>query len=76
MPRRILQGVVKTNKADKTVSVLVERKFEHPLYTKTVSKKNKFKAHDPENKCKEGEWVKIKESRPYSKEKTWEVLYE
>lgn len=70
---RSLTGRVVSNKMDKTVTVLVERKVKHPLIGKVVSKSNKFHAHDETNACKEGDLVTITESRPYSKTKTWIV---
>lgn len=74
MPKRILQGVVVSNKTDKTVTVKVERKFLHPLYQKTVTEFKKYTAHDEANKCNIGDEVKIQESRPISKTKKWVVL--
>lgn len=74
MPRRILQGVVRSAKCDKTISVLVERRFRHPLYQKTVKRSTKYAAHDPEGKFKEGDKVRIIECRPISKTKKWMVL--
>ena len=76
MPKRILQGVVVSDKADKTVTVRVERRFTHPIYKKTVRSSKKYTAHDEQNKCKTGEVVKIIESRPLSKTKRWTVLYQ
>lgn len=70
---RSLTGRVVSNKTDKTVTVLVERKVKHPLIGKVVAKSNKFHAHDENNACKEGDIVTITESRPYSKTKTWVV---
>ena len=67
-------GKVVSNKMDKTVVVAVERKFPHPLYGKQVKKTKKFYAHDEENKCKEGDIVKIRETRPLSKLKRWIVV--
>lgn len=67
-------GKVVSNKMDKTVVVAVERKFPHPLYGKQVKKTKKFYAHDEENKCKEGDIVRIRESRPLSKLKRWVVV--
>ncbi|HEV09315.1 MAG: 30S ribosomal protein S17 [Sulfurihydrogenibium sp.] len=67
-------GKVVSNKMDKTVVVAVERKFPHPLYEKQVKKTKKFYAHDEENKCKEGDIVRIRESRPLSKLKRWVVV--
>jgi small subunit ribosomal protein S17 len=74
MPKRILQGVVVSNKADKTVSVLVERKLRHPIYKKFIRRSKKYAAHDELNQCKMGEVVKIMECRPISKTKTWTVV--
>jgi small subunit ribosomal protein S17 len=74
MPKRILQGVVVSAKADKTITVKVERKFQHPIYKKFVKVSKKYAAHDPENKFQDGDKVNIIESRPISKTKTWIVL--
>lgn len=74
MPKRVLQGVVVSAKADKTVTVKVERKFKHPIYKKFVKVSKKYAAHDPENKFQDGDKVNIIESRPISKTKTWIVL--
>ena len=74
MPKRILQGVVVSDKQDKTVVVSVERQVMHPVYKKFVKKSKKFAAHDENNQCKEGDVVSIVESRPYSKTKTWTVI--
>jgi len=76
MPKRILQGVVVSDKADKTVSVRVERRVMHPLYKKFMRQSKKYAAHDADNRCKEGDIVRIQECRPISKSKTWEVLAE
>ncbi len=76
MPKRILQGVVTSDKADKTVTVKVERRYTHPIYKKTVRSSKKYAAHDEQNKCKIGDVVKIVESRPISKSKKWAVVYE
>ncbi len=76
MPKRILQGVVASAKCDKTISVKVERRFRHPLYQKTVRKSHKYIAHDPSNKFKEGDEVRIIECKPISKRKSWLVLEE
>jgi small subunit ribosomal protein S17 len=70
---RTLSGRVVSDKMDKTVTVLVERKVKHPLIGKVVVRSNKFHAHDENNECKEGDVVQIQESRPYSKTKTWIV---
>ena len=73
MPKRILQGVVVSDKQDKTVVVSVERQVMHPVYKKFVKRSKKFAAHDENNQFKVGDIVKIEESRPYSKTKTWTV---
>ena len=70
---RSLSGRVVSDKMDKTVTVLVERKVKHPVIGKVVVKSNKFHAHDESNQCKEGDLVTIVESRPMSKTKTWVV---
>ncbi|MDO8960723.1 MAG: 30S ribosomal protein S17 [Methylophilus sp.] len=70
---RSLSGRVVSDKMDKTVTVLVERKVKHPMIGKVVVKSNKFHAHDETNQCKEGDIVTIVESRPLSKTKTWVV---
>lgn len=67
-------GVVVSDKMDKTVVVAVERKMSHPLYGKQIKKTKKFHAHDEENRCKVGDVVKIRESRPLSKLKRWVVV--
>ncbi len=74
MSRRVLQGVVVSDKADKTVTVLVKRRVLHPLYKKYLTRSKKYHAHDEENRCKVGEKVRIEECRPISKTKTWNVL--
>lgn len=74
MPKRILQGTVVSDKADKTVVVRVERRFTHPLYKKTVRVSKRYSAHDPENSHKEGDKVRIVETRPISKRKKWQIL--
>jgi len=73
MPRRILEGKVVSDKQDKTVMVLVERRFMHPVYKKYLKKSKKFAAHDETNSCKEGDVVQIIECRPISKNKSWTV---
>ena len=75
MPKRILFGKVVSDKADKTITVLVERRIRHPIYKKFVTKSKKIKAHDMENKFKIGDSVEIKESVPFSKTKKFEVIY-
>ncbi len=74
MPKKLYVGKVISNKMDKTVVVAVSRTVRHPLYGKTIRKITKFKAHDPENRCKIGDMVEIIESRPISKEKKWQVI--
>ena len=74
MPKRVLEGVVVSDKTDKTVVVRVERRFTHPVLKKTVRRSKKYQAHDPENRFKEGEVVWIRECRPISKTKNWEVI--
>ena len=71
---KILEGVVVSDKMDKTVSVLVKSKVSHQLYKRSVVKRKKYKAHDKDNKAKAGDRVKIIESRPYSKDKNFELL--
>lgn len=73
MPKRVLIGVVVSNKANKTVSVQVERRFTHPIYGKTMRSKKKYAAHDEANECQIGDVVEIEESRPYSRTKRWRV---
>jgi len=74
MPKRILEGVVVSDKGNKTVVVKVERTFLHPLLKKTVRRSKKYHAHDEANSYKEGEIARIIECAPKSKLKTWEVL--
>ena len=76
MPKRILQGVVISDKADKTVVVQVERRLMHPLYKKFISKSKKFSAHDAENRFKIGDIVRIQECPPISKSKSFTVIYD
>ena len=74
MPRRILQGVVVSDKGDKTVVVRVERRVLHPVYKKVVRSAKKYAAHDAENRFKVGDSVRIQECRPISKLKRWTVI--
>jgi len=74
MPKRVLQGVVVSDKQDKTVVVKVERRFTHPLLKKTVRRTKNYHAHDEANRAKTGDVVTIEESRPYSKMKTWVLV--
>ena len=74
MPKRILTGTVVSDKNDKTIVVLVERKVKHPLYGKIIRRSKKYHAHDEANEFKAGETVRIEETKPISKNKTWKVL--
>ena len=76
MPKRILQGVVVGDKNDKTVTVLVERRFTHPLFKKTVRRTKRYRAHDAENAHKVGDLVRIEECAPISRNKRWTVIAE
>lgn len=76
MPRRIMQGVVVSDKMDKTIVVKIERKIKHPLYKKYIRRTKKYAAHDEANVAKIGDIVRIRECRPLSKQKHWEVLSE
>ena len=76
MPKRVLQGVVVSDKNAKTVVVQVERRYTHPLFKKTVRRSKKFHAHDEDNTFKVGDIVRIEESAPISKNKRWVVLKE
>ena len=71
---RTEEGKVVSNKADKTISVAVERKVKHPLYGKVIRRTTKFLAHDESNECGEGDTVVIEECRPLSKNKTWRLV--
>tara|TARA_B100000427_G_scaffold107423_1_gene89072 strand:- start:2022 stop:2273 length:252 start_codon:yes stop_codon:yes gene_type:complete len=74
MPKKILSGIVISDKPNKTVTVLVERKYQHPQLKKVVKVKKKYNAHDENNKYKNGDRVFIIESKPYSKNKKFEVM--
>ncbi|MFP6749986.1 MAG: 30S ribosomal protein S17 [Alphaproteobacteria bacterium] len=76
MPKRIMQGVVVSDTNDKTIVVRVERRFTHALYKKVIRRSKRFHAHDPENKFKIGDRVRIQECAPISKNKRWIVLAE
>jgi small subunit ribosomal protein S17 len=76
MPKRVLQGRVVSNKTDKTATVLVERRVMHPIYRKFIKRTKKYAAHDPENRCNIGDFVRIEETAPISKTKTWKVLFD
>ena len=74
MPKRVMTGTVVSDKTDKTVVVLVERRVKHPLYGKIIKRSKKYHAHDEGNEFKAGETVRIEETRPISRLKTWTVL--
>ena len=76
MPKRVMQGFVVSDKMDKTVTVKVERRIMHPLYKKFIRRSKKYAAHDEANNCKVGDTVSIRECKPISKRKKWEVLGE
>ena len=76
MPKRILQGTVVSDKNAQTVTVLVERRFTHPVMKKTVRMSKRYRAHDAENSFKVGDVVRIQECAPHSKSKRWEVILE
>ena len=74
MPKRVMQGVVVSDKMEKTVVVNVERTFSHPLYKKYIKRSKSYHVHDNSNNCKVGDMVSIQECRPLSKTKRWEVI--
>ena len=74
MPKRILQGVVVSDKQDKTIVVKVERRIAHPLYRKFIKRSKKYHAHDEDNQCNAGDLVLIEECRPMSRSKSWRVV--
>ena len=74
MTKKILKGVVKSSKSNKTIVVEVTRKFKHPFYEKVIKRSKKYHAHDEKNEYKVGDAVSIIETRPYSKLKTWTVI--
>ena len=76
MPKRILQGKVTSDKNEQTITVLVERRFTHPMMKKTVRSSKKYRAHDENNQFKVGDIVRIQECAPMSKTKRWEVIVE
>ena len=76
MPKRIMQGTVVSDRADKTVIVRVERRIMHPVYKKFITTSKKFAAHDADNRLKIGDIVKIRECVPISKNKSFEVIFE
>ena len=74
MPKKILSGVVVSDKPNKTITVLVERKYQHPVLKKVMKARKKYNAHDEENKYKTGDKVLIIESKPFSKNKKFQVM--
>ena len=76
MPKKILTGIVVSDKPNKTVTVLVERRYQHPVLKKVLKVRKKYNAHDENNKFKNGDKVSIKESKPFSKNKKFEVMGE
>ena len=74
MTKKILKGKVIRDKNDKTIVVLVKRRYSHPFFEKVITSSKKYHAHDEKNKFKEGDSVKIIECKPISKKKTWEVI--
>ena len=72
--KKTMTGVVVSNKMDKTVVVKVERRFSHPVFKKVVKTTKKHKVHDEKNECLEGDFIRIQETRPLSKEKRWRLL--
>ncbi|MCH9018865.1 MAG: 30S ribosomal protein S17 [Proteobacteria bacterium] len=76
MSKRVLRGTVVSAAGDKTVVVRVERRVKHPTYKKYIRRSKKYAAHDRENRYGAGDLVQIRETRPISKTKTWEVVYE
>ncbi len=74
MPKRVLTGRVTSDKQDKTITVLIERRVMHPLYKKFIRRSKKYAAHDETNLCREGDTVSIEECRPISKRKSWLVV--
>ena len=76
MPKRILSGTVTSDQNEQTVTVSVQRRFQHPVLKKTIRKSKKYRAHDPQNQFKVGDTVRIQECKPISKTKRWEVLTE
>ena len=76
MPKKILNGVVVSSKPDKTITVVVERKYQHPTLKKVIKAKKKYNVHDENNKFKDGDKVSIRECKPFSKNKKFEVMGE
>ena len=76
MPKKLLKGIVVSDKPNKTITVLVERKYQHPILKKVIKTKKKYNVHDENNKYKNGDKVSIIECKPYSKTKKFEVMGE
>tara|TARA_B100001996_G_C18314360_1_gene459898 strand:- start:143 stop:379 length:237 start_codon:yes stop_codon:yes gene_type:complete len=76
MPKKILNGTVVSNKPNKTITVMVERKYQHPVLKKVIKAKKKYNAHDEKNEYKNGDKVSIRECKPFSKSKKFEVIGE
>ncbi len=76
MPKKILNGIVVSDKPNKSITVVVERKYQHPVLKKVIKAKKKYNVHDENNKYKNGDRVSIKESKPFSKSKKFEVIGE
>jgi len=74
MPKKILTGIVVSDKPNKTITVMVERKFSHPVFKKVIKVRKKYNAHDENNKFKTGDKVSIIESKPFSKNKKFQVM--
>ena len=74
MPKKILNGIVVSDKPNKTITVMVERKYQHPVLKKVIKARKKYSAHDEENKFKNGDKVSIIESKPFSKNKKFQVV--
>ena len=74
MPKKTLNGIVVSNKPNKTITVLVERKYQHPILKKVIKAKKKYNVHDENNKFKNGDKVSIRECKPFSKSKKFEVV--
>ncbi len=72
--RKIVTGIVVSDKMDKTIVVSVERRTQHPLYKRVIKRSKRYKAHDEKNECREGDRVQIMETRPLSKDKRWRLL--
>lgn len=74
LSKKTMTGVVVSNKMDKTIVVKVERRFAHPVFKKVVKTTKKYKVHDENNECVEGDFIRIQETRPLSKEKRWRLI--